>query len=54
MPALFVTGPFASALDKLSTRLRHRRAYAQLTALDDRMLTDIGLSRVEVEALRRM
>lgn len=42
---------------RFSTLLRpvqRRSAIATLTTLDDRLLRDIGLSRVDVDAMRRM
>ena len=50
-----VSGWVSNAAARLSTTLRawRRRAKdrAQLTALDDRMLADIGISRAEAEFL---
>lgn len=40
-------------IDRLARRLEHSRVCAQLSMLDDRMLKDIGVSRAEVEAMRR-
>lgn len=39
------------ARPSLSRRLAARRAIAVLSALDDRTLRDIGISRPEIEAL---
>lgn len=33
---------------------RRRRALAEISELDDRLLRDIGLSRIDVDAMRRM
>ena len=38
----------------LFTPARRRRALAELSTLDDRLLRDIGLSRIDVDAMRRM
>ncbi|WP_421695145.1 DUF1127 domain-containing protein [Aestuariivirga sp.] len=54
MTALPLSARLASSLDTLTRPLRRRRAYAQLSTLDDRMLTDIGLNRVDVDDMRRM
>ncbi len=34
--------------------VKRRSAVAELSVLDDRMLRDIGLSRLDVDAMRRM
>jgi uncharacterized protein YjiS (DUF1127 family) len=39
---------FRSALARLAEHWRRQRAIAQLQALDDRMLRDIGLPRCEI------
>lgn len=41
------------ALFGRSSRQQRPDAYAQLNRYDDHMLKDIGLSRLDVEALRR-
>jgi len=33
---------------------RRRRALAEISELDDHLLRDIGLSRIDVDAMRRM
>jgi uncharacterized protein YjiS (DUF1127 family) len=42
---------FVAARSALARQLQRRRAYAQLTALDDRSLADIGLHRSQIPAL---
>lgn len=44
----------ATSLGTITLPLRRRRAITQLSSLDDGMLKDIGLCRVDVEAMRRM
>lgn len=41
-------------LSSLLRPVRRRHSVAELSALDDRLLRDIGLSRIDVEAMRRM
>ena len=43
----------ARLIDWIQSRHRARRAFAELTALDARMLADIGLSREAVEPAGR-
>jgi uncharacterized protein YjiS (DUF1127 family) len=43
----------ARLIDWIQSRHRARRAFAELTALDARMLADIGLSREAVEPAAR-
>ena len=38
-----------SWLDGMASRCERRRQYAQLLELDDRLLADIGLSRLDVD-----
>jgi len=40
-------------LDRIATRWERHRQYKQLLQLDDRMLSDIGLSRTTVQEVRR-
>jgi uncharacterized protein YjiS (DUF1127 family) len=40
-------------LDGVALRWERRRQYGQLLELDDRMLSDIGMSRTTVEEVRR-
>ena len=54
MTTLPLSARLATSLESLTRPLRRRRAYAQLAVLDDRMLTDIGLSRIDVDSMRRM
>jgi uncharacterized protein YjiS (DUF1127 family) len=44
----------ASRLDRLFRPLGQRDVYARLTQYDDHLLKDIGLSRLDVEAMRRI
>jgi uncharacterized protein YjiS (DUF1127 family) len=43
----------ARLIDRIQSRHRARRAFAELTALDARMLADIGLSREAIEPAAR-
>ena len=42
---------FVATKDALARRRQQRRAYAELTALDDRSLADIGLHRSQIPAV---
>ena len=44
----------ASGFHKLFRPTRQRDVYARLTQYDDHLLRDIGLSRLDVEAMRRV
>ena len=44
----------ARGLTVLFAPVKRRSAEAELATLDERMLRDIGLSRVDVDAMRRM
>jgi uncharacterized protein YjiS (DUF1127 family) len=44
----------ASSFHKLLRPTRQRDVYARLTQYDDHLLRDIGLSRLDVEAMRRV
>lgn len=44
----------ARSLDVLTRPLRRRRALARLRDLDDHLLKDIGLSRIDMDDMRRM
>ena len=44
----------ASSLGKLIHPLKQRKVYARLRQYDDHLLSDIGLSRADVEAMRRI
>lgn len=52
LSARLATG-FATGLGSLIRVVERRRAYAQLSRLDDHLLRDIGLSRADVEDMRR-
>lgn len=43
----------ARRLDALLDRLERRRQIDALAAMDDRLLSDVGLGRADVERLRR-
>ena len=45
---------FARGLSALLRPVTRQRTVAELSTLDERMLRDIGLSRVDVEQMRRM
>ena len=49
-----LTFRLARSLSVLFGPVRRRSAVAELSSLDERMLRDIGLSRVDVDAMRRM
>ena len=42
---------FAAARDAIADRRRRTRAYAELAALDDRSLADIGIHRSQIPAI---
>jgi uncharacterized protein YjiS (DUF1127 family) len=42
---------FVAARDALAERRRRQRAYAELAALDDRSLADIGIHRSQIPAI---
>ncbi|HVC50437.1 MAG TPA: DUF1127 domain-containing protein [Stellaceae bacterium] len=42
---------FAAAREALAARHARRRAYTELTALDDRALADIGIHRSQIPAI---
>lgn len=46
----FIGGGIANLWNHIRTLARRRAAVAELNALDDRMLADIGLSRSEIRA----
>jgi uncharacterized protein YjiS (DUF1127 family) len=54
MTNLPLTLRFSRSLITLFSPPRRRRALAELSTLDDRLLRDIGLSRIDVDAMRRM
>lgn len=54
MIALTLTKRLSFNLSTLFHPLRRRNAIAQLSALDDRLLRDIGLSRLDIDDMRRM
>lgn len=45
---------FLTSLGHLARRIINQRAYAKLTDLDDRLLRDVGLTRADIERMRRM
>lgn len=54
MTTLPLTARLSRNLSSLIRPMRRRRAMADLAVLDDRLLRDIGLTRIDVEAMRRM
>ena len=42
-----------NAFDSIRDRRRNRQTYRQLSRLSDQMLADIGLTRHDLDALRR-
>ena len=54
MTILPLSSRLASSLDKLFRSARERNVHARLTQYDDHLLKDIGLTRLDVEAMRRM
>jgi uncharacterized protein YjiS (DUF1127 family) len=56
MTTLPLTLPFTlrRGLASLLRPVKRSAAIAELSALDERLLRDIGLSRVDVDAMRRM
>lgn len=54
MTTLPLSARLARGLSTLTRPMQRRKAYAQLASLDDHLLKDIGLSRLDVEAMRRM
>ena len=53
MTTLPLSTRLARSLSTLVRPVRRRAAAAQLATLDERLLRDIGLSRIDVEAMRR-
>jgi uncharacterized protein YjiS (DUF1127 family) len=54
MTTLPLTLRLSRSLSTLLRPVHKRRAVAELSALDERLLRDVGLSRVDVDAMRRM
>jgi uncharacterized protein YjiS (DUF1127 family) len=54
MKTLTLPARLAFRFGVLLRPLQRRKAYAQLNQLDDRLLKDIGLNRIDVEDMRRM
>lgn len=53
MSSLSLANRLARSFRLLARRVPHPRVIAQLGQLDDRLLDDIGLSRLKVEQMRR-
>jgi uncharacterized protein YjiS (DUF1127 family) len=54
MTILPLSTRLASSLDKLFRPLKQRNVYARLNQYDDHLLNDIGITRLDVEAMRRV
>lgn len=54
MTTLPLSARLARGVATLTRPMRRRRAYAELATMDDHLLKDIGMTRVDVEAMRRM
>ena len=54
MTTLPLTARLARGLSTLTRPIQPPKAYAQLATLDDHLLKDIGLNRIDVEDMRRM
>lgn len=54
MTILPISTRLASRIDKLFHPLRQRSIYARLNRYDDHLLSDIGISRADVEAMHRV
>ena len=48
---MFVVNLLAAAQNALSDWRRKQQAYAELSALDDRSLADIGINRAQIPAI---
>ena len=54
MNTLPLTTRLAQSFATLLRPTQRRRSIAELSNLDERLLRDIGLSRIDVQAMRRM
>lgn len=54
MTTLPLSARLSRSLASMMRPMRRREAMAELSVLDERLLRDIGLSRIDVEAMRRM
>jgi uncharacterized protein YjiS (DUF1127 family) len=54
MTTLPLSSRLASGIGTLLRPITHRRTLEQLNRLDDHMLRDIGLRRLDVDIMRRM
>jgi uncharacterized protein YjiS (DUF1127 family) len=54
MTILPLSTRLASSLDNLFRSSKQRNVYARLKQYDDHLLKDIGLTPIDVEAMRRM
>lgn len=54
MTALPLTLRLSRRITTLLRPIKRHSALAELSSLDDRLLRDIGLNRIDVDAMRRM
>ena len=54
LETLTLPARLARSLDLLTRPLRRRRTFALLRGLDDHLLKDIGLNRIDIDDMRRM
>ena len=54
MTILPLTTRLTSSLSLVTRAVKRRQVYRKLSVMDGHMLKDIGLTRLDVEAMRRM